>query len=299
MRINKGDIYIFLAAFIWGFCLVGQASGMEYMGPLSFTGVRLMLGAVSMVPLILAVDYTKKKKDSNFSTMEEMKKAFVPGLICSPFFISPIFCQQIGLQYTSVGKCAFITALYIFLVPLLGSLVGKRVAKRTWFLVILAVAGLYLITMSSGIDGINKGDLICMGAAITYTVQLLLVEKFGQGDSIDGIKFSTVQFFCGAIIALVMALIFEPGQITWYNCSHSIWPIFVTGVISCAVGYTLQFLGFLKTESSRAAIILSSETVFSLLAGWMLLHEVLTPLEYLGCAMMAVAIILNVKTEGN
>lgn len=297
MVVKRGDLFVLAAAFIWGFCLTGQASGMDYMGPYSFSAVRLMLGAFSMIPLILVLDGRNRKLKPGFSAKKEWKGSLVPALICSPFFVLPIICQQVGLQYTGVGKCAFITTLYIFLVPLIGLFIGKKVPKKTWILVGIALVGMYLITLSSGIDNINKGDIICLGAAVTYSVQLVIVGKYGENDNVETIKFSTIQFFCASLTCWIIAAIAEPGQITWYSYSHSFIPIFVTGVISCAIGYTCQFIGVMEVEGSRASLILSSETVFSLIAGFLILHEVLKPMEYIGCLLMTVAIVINVWPE--
>lgn len=290
MKKNIGPICILLCAFIWGFCIVGQATGMEVMGPWSFSAVRLTVGGVSLIIVSLLIDL---KKHGN--TIAEYKQALKPGLICMPIILSTIMFQQYGLLYTGVGKCAFITAFYIFLVPLLSTFIGGKISKKIWICVVLAMAGLYLITMSSGFDEINKGDIISLGAALMYSVYIIVLGKTaGQSDVI---KFSAVQFTACGLVSFIPAAILETGQITFDHIMYSIWPILLTGVISCALGYTLQIVGQKYTKPDTVSIVLSSETVFSLLSGMIFLHEVLTVKEYIGCAIMTIAIIISVMPE--
>lgn len=321
---KKGSLILFLAAFVWGFCLVGQATGMDAMGPISFSAVRLTLGGVSMIPLVLVLDWRKKGRNSsakdgepennqglkdvtelesavsNQDSKAEFKEAFRAAIICVPFILATILCQQYGLLHTSVGKCAFITAFNIFLVPVFGVFFGQKASGKIWFSVVLAIAGLYLITMSSGFDGINIGDVICFGAAVAYSIYIKLLES--KAAQVDSIKFSMIQFTLCGLICFILAPIIEPGQITWDSYVAGIWPILITGIVSCAGGYTLQIIGQSMVDANKSSLILSSETVFSLFAGLIFLHEVLFVKEYIGCALMTVAIIISVipeKTEKN
>ena len=289
---KKGKFFLFLTAFIWGFCLVGQSNGMEVMGPWSFTAARVTLGGLSLIVLALISDNKRKKEIPLSELKKEYKDALVPGLICAPLILATIIFQQYGLLYTGVGKCAFITALYIFLVPLFGLFFGEKVKAKSWISVVIALVGLYLITMSSGFDNINKGDIISFGAAISYSIYIQVVGKVA--DRLDTIKFSGIQFTIAGLISFIPAVIIETGQLTWANYMHSIWPIFLTGVISCAVGYTLQIKGQSMVKPSLSSIILSSETVFSLFAGMIFLNEVLTGKEYIGCFIMVIAIAISV-----
>lgn len=295
MRKYGGKILLLLTAFIWGFCLAGQASGMDYMGPWSFTGARMTLGGVSLIVLSLILDLINKKRDVNYNAINEYKKAFLPSIICAAPILACTIFQQKGLLYTSVGKVAFVTAFYIFLVPLFGFFIGKKISPKIGIAVVLAMVGLYFITMSGGVSGINKGDIICLFAAISYAIYILLVDKLGQ--NIDSVKFSMFQFLTCGLVSFPVAAIVEPGQLTWASYNAAIVPIFATGILSCAGGYTLQIIGQKYTEANVATIILSGETVFSLLGGFLLLHEVLAPIEYLGCAIMVVAILISVLPE--
>ncbi|MCQ2550653.1 MAG: DMT family transporter [Clostridia bacterium] len=283
MKKKKGPFFLFLAAFTWGFCLVGQAEGMEFMGPWSFTAVRLTLGGLSMVAL------------SFFLGDGSYKECLKPGLICAPVILASIMFEQYGLLYTGVGKCAFITAFYIILVPIMLYFLGEKPAKKIWISAILALAGIFFITMGNGFNEINKGDIISLGIAITYAIYIIVVER--SAGKVDVVKFSAVQFTAAGLIAFIPAAFIEPGQITLETIQLSIVPILVTGIVSCAFGYTLQILGERDTKADEASLILSSQTVFSLLAGWLLLGEVLSFKEYFGCLIMVIAIVLAVLPE--
>lgn len=292
---KTGPLFLLLTAFIWGFCLSGQASGMDHMGPWSFSAARLTLGGVSLFVLSIVLDLINRKNFKNYNAIQEYKKAFLPSMICVAPILATIMCQQIGLMYTQVGKCAFITAFYIFLVPLFGLFIGKKTTIKIWIAVLFAMIGLSFITISGGINNINKGDVICLFAAISYTIYILLVDKYGE--NVDSIKFSMFQFLVCGIICFPVASILEPGELTIDSYMLSIVPIIVTGIISCGVGYTLQIIGQKYTDSNTSSIMLSSETIFSLVGGFIILKEMLKPNEYIGCAIMTIAIFISVMPE--
>lgn len=289
---NKGNWLLLLAAMIWGMSLVAQQGGMEHMGPWSFTAIRCTLGGLSMIPLVAFLDKNKKKTETAFDWKKDTVKTIKPAALCAVFLCTCIMCQQYGLLYTGVGKGAFITALYIFITPVLCLILGQKVEKKIWIAVIFALAGLYMITMSSGFDAINKGDIIMLGAALSYSIFIVVVDRVDE--SIDTVKMACMQFLMLGIFCFIPAFILEAGDITWANIMLSITPILYAGIISCAGGYTLQMLGQKTADASKASLILSSETVFSLLAGFLILHEILKPKEYIGCIIMTIAIIISV-----
>lgn len=289
---KKGILALFTAAFIWGFCYVGQTKGMEAMGPLSFSAVRLTLGGFSMIPLVLIMD--KLSKD-NKDKVKEYRTALYAALTCCPSILAVILLQQYALLYTSVSKCAFITAFYIFIVPLFSLFLGEKVSKRIWIAVILSLAGLYLITGTSGFDNINIGDVLSLFAAIAFATYIKLLEE--KASKVDGVKLSMFQFLLCGLLCFIFAPMFEPGQITWENYLAGLWAIAFTGIVSCTLGYTLQIIGQARVDANKATLILSSETVFSLFSGMIFLHEILLPIEYIGCALMTVAIVISVIPE--
>ena len=296
-RSAKGPLFLLLASVIWGFSLVTQQTGMELLGPWSFTAVRCTLGGLSMVLLCAVLDRKRKKREPDFDIAEDTKKAVVPGCICGVFLLGTIISQQYGLLYTSVGKGSFITAFYIFLIPLLSLFTGKKPGKRIWFSVVIAMVGLYLITMSGGFGKINRGDVWMLGAALFYS--LFTLAGYGISEDCNTVKVSCIQCFVIGLPAFIGAAIFEPGEITWANCTGNPFPIVWAGIVSCAVGYCCQLVGQKYTEPGPAALILSSETVISLFAGWLFLHEKLSGMEYLGCLIMCAAILLSLRKDKN
>lgn len=292
---DKGSLFCLAAALVWGFGLVGQSAGMDTMGPLSFSAVRLTLGAVSMLVLSLVLDALRKKREPAYKAGAAYHKAWKPALACAPFILATILLQQYGLQRTEVGKCAFITAFYIFLIPLVGLLVGKKLTGRMGLAVVLAVGGLYLITVSKGFGPINFGDVLSFLAAVCYTMYFHILDRYAA--ELDSLKFSMFQFLACGLACFLVAPIFEPGVICWANYVGGIVPILFTGIVSCAGGYTLQIAGLARTEPNKASLLMSAETVFSLFAGLLILGERLTGREYLGCAVMTAAIVLAVLPE--
>ncbi len=289
---KRGNLLLLTTAIIWSLGFVSQQTAMESMGPLSFTAIRCTLGGVSMIPLLFFMDRKKAKEDSSFDSMADSKATLKPALLCTAMLFTCIIAQQYGLMYTSVGKGAFITAFYIFLTPLFGLFIGKRSTGKIWISVLLALMGLYMITMTQGIDSVNFGDMLMLIAAASYSIFILLVD--GYVHRISPIKLASFQFIMVGILAFGLSLFFESSAYTWENIWGSSAEILYTGIFSCAGGYTLQMLGQKTADPGTASLILSSETIFSLLAGWALLGEVLTGMEYIGCGIMAVAILLAV-----
>ncbi|MDO4834424.1 MAG: DMT family transporter [Bacillota bacterium] len=295
---NKGNFLLLLAAAIWGFSLVAQKAGMDSMGPWSFTAVRCLLGGICLIPVAIYLDIKKKGEQPDFDAKADTLHAIKPAFWCFIFLEGTIMFQQYGLLWTGVGKGAFITAFYIFLTPLFGLFLKQKPGRRVWAAVLIAMLGLFLITMtgpmSAADKSINFGDFLMFLAAFAYAGYIHSVDRAGVWNIA---KLSAIQFFMISIFSFVPALIFEPGDISPANCMSGLIPILYAGVISASVGFTLQMVGQRYTKPSVASIILSSETVFSLFAGWISFHEILTPMEYLGCGVMVVAIALAVAPE--
>lgn len=289
--VNKGNAILLITAAVWGAGLVSQQAGMEVLGPWSFTAVRCMLSGICLIPLVWYTEKKKTKSEAGYDWKRDTKATLLPGLLCLFTLGGCIISQQIGLQYTSCGKAAFVTAFYIFLTPVIGVLLRKKVTGRMWFAVAIAMAGLYLITMTEGIDGVNRGDMWMLSAAVTYAIYLHVIDGFPR---CDPVKLSCIQFLMIGATCAAAAFIIEPGDITWSNCIDSAAMILYAGVVSGAIGFTLQLIGQKYTDTNSASIILSSETVFSLFAGWIFLNEILDPVEYIGCAVMVVAIAITV-----
>ena len=281
----RSSLLLLLGAVIWGSAFVAQSVGMDYIGPFTFNAVRSLIGTVSLLPLILILGRRKK----NRTTTRAEKKYYIKAcLLCGTVLCAATMCQQIGLKYTTVGKAGFITAMYIVLVPVLGIFLGRRPALRIWFCVLLACIGLYFLCIRDGFS-IQKGDLYMLGAAILFAFQILMIAHFAP--KVDSIKLSAGQFFVSGIISLVIMFIVETPRMP--NILAAWLPLLYAGVLSSGVAYTLQIIGERDADPAIASLAMSMESVFSVLAGWVILGQVLSPREWIGCGLMFTAIVIS------
>lgn len=283
------NLLLLLTALIWGSAFVAQSVGMEYIRPFTFNCIRSILGGLVLIPVIYWMNRKPKteKPEARENGKKDNKTLVLGGICCGIFLMIGSSLQQIGIQYTSAGKAGFITALYILIVPLLGLFVGKKAGVKVWIGVVLAVIGMYFLCMTSGFS-IAKGDFYVMLCAIAFSLHILVIDYFSP--KVDGVKMSCIQFLiCGILCAVPMLLVEHPeiGQI------FAAWkPIVYAGVMSCGIGYTLQIVAQKNTDPTVASLLLSLESVFSVLAGWVILGEKLSPRELFGCALVFAAVIL-------
>jgi len=271
---------------------VAQRSGMNYVGPFTFNGIRFLVGAVVMIPIIMVMDKLAKKNQPTVPlTMEEKKKErkflWTGGFFCGLALLAGTGLQQMGLVYTSAGKTGFITALYIVIVPIIGVFLGRKVRMLLWVSVVLGVGGLYLLSINEGLS-INFGDFLVFLCAFGFAAHILVVDHFSP--KTNPIKLSAVQFFvCGALSLVIMAFVEDP-QIGYIL--DAAFPILYTGIMSCCVAYTFQVVAQRNVGPTVASLLLSMESVFAVIFGMLLLHEQLLPKEIFGCIVMFAAIIL-------
>lgn len=282
---------LLLTATIWGVAFVAQSVGMEYIGPFTFNAVRNLIGAVVLLPCIALL---KKVRTSERTAVADKRATVIGGLCCGVFLLVASSLQQIGIMYTTVGKAGFITAMYIVLVPLGGIFLKKKVGARVWFAVLLAVAGLYLLCMTDGGFSLQKGDILVLACALAFAVHILVIDHFSS--KVDGVKMSCIQFFVCAVLSGVCMLLFESPDMA---AILQAWvPVLYAGVFSCGVGYTLQIIGQRGLNPTVASLILSLESVVSVIAGWLILHQAMSGRELSGCVLMFAAIILVQLPEG-
>ncbi len=284
---SRGNVFLLLAAAVWGCGLIAQKAGMSYLGPLAFTAIRCTLGGVSMLPLIYILQKKKPsdKREGEPSEKQNLKGAFA----CSIPLLTLIMFQQYGLPHTTAGKAGFITALYILITPVMGMFLGKKINKKLWIAVAVGLGGMYLMCLYTGLDSVNFGDVMMLFAAIACAAHLHVIDHFVA--KCDPVKMSCYQFIMVGVMCIIPAIILE--ETSWQAVSDCLIPILYAGIFSCAVGYTLQIVGQKYTDPSVASLLLSTETVFTLLAGMVFFHEVLAIHEYIGCAMMFIAIIIS------
>ncbi len=280
----KSSLLLFLAAFIWGIAFVAQSVGMDYMGPLSFNGARFLMGGTVLLPVVF---FRRKKKKEKGIVSADLKTTITGGVCCGLALCSASLFQQYGIMYTTVGKAGFITTLYIILVPFFGIFLKKRITGRVWTGAVIAAAGMYLLCMSERL-ALSKGDTLVFVCAVLFSVHILVIDYFSEKE--DGVELSCIQFFTAGVIGSIGALIFE--QPTLQAMADGIIPLAYAGILSCGVAYTFQVIGQKDMDPTIASLILSMESVFSVLAGFIILNEELSKRELSGCILVFAAVIL-------
>ena len=288
---SKNFILLFLTALIWGVAFVAQSVAMDYIGPYTFNAVRSLLGGIVLVPCVFLFGQKKKTvKDedpSKGTAVDRPGDMITGGLLCGIMLFLSTTLQQVGIQYTTVAKAGFITALYIILVPILGIFLKKRVSFQIWISVVIAIIGLYLLCMK-GSFYLGQGDFLMLVCSLCFALHILVIDHFT--DKVSGVKLSCIQFFVCGLLSCILMFLFEKPAV---SDILSAWlPIVYAGVFSSGVAYTLQIIGQKGTDPTIASLILSLESVVSVLAGWIILGQSLTPREILGCLLMFGAIIL-------
>lgn len=297
----RQSLLLLLTAAIWGVAFVAQSVGMEYIGPFTFNAVRNVIGAAVLLPCLaflvrkkadgVSKENAKMPQTINFREKlrtGEYKTLFAGGICCGVLLCVASNLQQFGIQYTTVGKAGFITAMYIVLVPMIGIFLRKKTGAKVWLAVGIAVAGLYLLCMTGGSFLLQKGDLLILACAFVFSIHILVIDYFSP--KVNGVAMSCIQFFVCGLLSAVGMLLFEEPQ--WQQILAAWVPVLYAGVLSCGVAYTLQIVGQKGMNPTAASLILSLESAVSLLAGWLILGQKLTKRELIGCMLMFAAIVL-------
>ncbi len=276
---------LLIAAAIWGFAFVAQRVGMDYVGPFTFNGVRFALGSLSLIPLML---FLKGDSPPTGVAGDAALTAWRAGVIAGVVLFVAASLQQIGLVYTTAGKAAFVTCLYIVFVPIAGIFMRQRVAINTWLGCLLAVVGLYFLCVRDSFS-LAYGDFLELVGAFFWTAHILLIDRFSR--QVDTIKLAFFQFVTCSALCLGTALLFE--TISWNGIIQAGIPILYGGLCSVGVAYTLQVVGQKNSPPTHAAIILSLETVFAVIGGYLLLDEYLDTSGVIGSALMLAGMLLS------
>ena len=280
----RANLLLVLTAFIWGVAFVAQDVAADAVPPLTFNGLRMSLAALAMLPTVF---FTGRRTQTKMDAPER-RQLWLGGACCGVMLALGSAFQQLGITLgTGAGKAGFITALYIVLVPLLGIFWGRRIGKMVWIAVALSVTGLYFLCIH-GSFSIDPGDGMLILCALSYSGHILVVDYFSRRT--DCVKMSCIQFAVCAFICLLGAAALE--QPSWDGVVNSAIPILYAGVLSGAVGYTLQILAQRDAEPTIASLLMSLESVFAVLAGWILLGDALNLRELTGCALMMGGIVL-------
>ena len=283
-----GNILLIITALIWGCAFVAQSVGMDYVGPFTFNGTRCIIGGIVLIVANAIFDAVKKKNGTYKKTSASEKKELIKGgIICGIIIFVASTVQQFGIAQTTVGKAGFISVLYILIVPFFGLLLHQKLPRMIWFCCVLALTGLYLLCMTESFS-LSKGDFTVLISAVAFAVHILAIDHFAP--KVDCVKLSCLQFLVGGSICIICMFIFEKPDI---NSILDAWlPILYAGALSGGAGYTLQTVAQKWTKPSVASLLMSLESVFAVLAGAVILHQIPTLREAAGCILMFVAIII-------
>ncbi|RTE66421.1 DMT family transporter [Amphritea opalescens] len=282
----RADLTLLLVAAIWGLAFVAQRLGMDHLGPFSFNAARFLLGAVSLLPLLLIF----RPKAGSTSPNAMLRGSMTAGL----FLFLGASLQQVGLIWTSAGNAGFITGLYIIIVPLIGLLLGHVTRLNTWVGGLLALFGLYFLTVTQQPGesfNINTGDLLVLGSAFFWAGHVVVIGRLAS--QLDNLRLAIIQFFICALLSFIVAILFEQDTLSLANIVLAWQPIAYAGLLSVGVAYTLQVVAQRDAPASHAAIIMSLESVFAVIGGWWLLNEDFSPRAMIGCSLMLLGMIIS------
>lgn len=286
----KGTVLLLITALIWGAAFVAQSVGMDYIGPFTFSAARDVIAIIVLIPVILL--FTDKRADGTYPPILQQLKpdriTLIGGAWCGLVLGAADTLQQVGISMTTAGKAGFITALYIVLVPLMGHFIGRKVPRIILACVALAIAGFYLLCINGDFQ-VSFGDFLVLCCAIFFALHILVIDHFLLKKA-HSIKLSWVQFAIAFLFSGTLTVLFEKPD--WGALWAAKWPLLYAGGLSSGVAYTLQIVGQKYTEPTTATLIMSLESVFAALAGWLILGEVMTAKELTGCVLVFAAVIL-------
>lgn len=284
-----GNLMLLVAAIIWGSAFVAQESGAQYVGAFTFNGLRFLIGGAVLIPAI-RINNFKSKKKGTFAPMTkaDWKALLFSGISCGVALALASYFQQWGLESTSAGKAGFITALYIMFVPIIGLFFKRKTPIAFWGCIVVAVIGFYFLCIHGDLS-LDMGDALMLVCSILFSIHIILIDKFSH--TCDGIKLSCVQFLTVGVICTILMFVFE--QPSWENISKAAFSIAYTGIFSCGIAFTLQVLGQKRTHPAIATLIMSLESVFSLITGMIFNFSANVPTvrEAIGSALIFAAVI--------
>jgi drug/metabolite transporter (DMT)-like permease len=282
----KSNLLLLFTAVIWGFAFVAQRAGMEFIGPFTFNTARFAIGSLSLIPLLLINQKRKFEKDKLVSLNN--RNIFYGGLAAGTVLFLGATFQQGGLVFTDAGKAGFITGFYIILVPILGLFVKQKTSLFTWTGAVVAIIGLYFLSVDETFN-INVGDILVLIGAFFWAIQILVIGFYSK--KIDPFQLAFSQFVVCAILSFIAALLTE--TIILQNILFAYLPILYAGLFSVGIAFTIQVVAQREANPANAAIIMSLEAVFAVIGGWMILNESIPMRGIFGCVMMLIGMILS------
>ncbi len=282
----RGNLLLLITAVVWGISFVSQSVGMDYIEPNTFNGIRTVLGGIALLPVVFAIDRTKKKNGTYEKC--DRKKLLLYGAICGVLLCVASTLQTYGLKETTAGKSGFITALYIIFVAIIGAFTGRKLSFKIASGVVLSVIGMYFLCLFGETINFCFGDFLTLLCAVIFALHILVIDKVSP--KVDGVKLSCTQFFIAGSINLVIMFLFESPDIALIK--QCVGAILYSGIMSCGVAYTLQIVGQKYTDPTSASMLMSLESVFAAISGWILLNEGMHAAQIAGCVLMFLAIVL-------
>lgn len=287
----RSNLLLLMTAIIWGSAFIAQSKGADVIGPFTFNTVRYALAVVALLPVI----YIFSRKRNSENTVEQdiprangTKTLIIGGIATGIALFTASSLQQYAMAFTTAAKAGFITTLYVILVPIVGIFLKKKIRPIIWFCALLAVIGLYLLSIKPGTFSISRGDFFVLLCALAFTGHILIIDYFSP--KTDGVKLSCIQFAVVSIASFVAMMMTETFVLS--EVLDAIIPLLYTGVLSSSVGYTCQIIAQKKADPVISSLILSLESVFAAIFGALILHESMSGREITGCAIMFVAIII-------
>lgn len=287
----RSNLLLLMTAIIWGSAFIAQSKGADVIGPFTFNTVRYAMAVVALLPVIYIFS---RKKNSENTVDQDIPKAngtktlIIGGIATGIALFTASSLQQYAMAFTTAAKAGFITTLYVILVPIVGIFLKKKIRPIIWFCALLAVIGLYLLSIKPGTFSISRGDFFVLLCALAFTGHILIIDYFSP--KTDGVKLSCIQFAVVSIASFVAMMMTETFVLS--EVLNAIIPLLYTGVLSSSVGYTCQIIAQKKADPVISSLILSLESVFAAIFGALILHESMSGREITGCAIMFVAIII-------
>lgn len=287
----RSNLLLLMTAIIWGSAFIAQSKGADVIGPFTFNTVRYALAVVALLPVIYIFSRKKNSEntvDQDIPKTNGTKTLIIGGIATGIALFTASSLQQYAMAFTTAAKAGFITTLYVILVPIVGIFLKKKIRPIIWFCALLAVIGLYLLSIKPGTFSISRGDFFVLLCALAFTGHILIIDYFSP--KTDGVKLSCIQFAVVSIASFVAMMMTETFVLS--EVLDAIIPLLYTGVLSSSVGYTCQIIAQKKADPVISSLILSLESVFAAIFGALILHESMSGREITGCAIMFVAIII-------
>ena len=290
---TKGSLFLFLAALIWGSSFVSQSAAMDYIGPFTFNACRSFVGFLVLIPIFMIFRKTSLK-EKPLSKEEERalnKRSMIASIFCGLALVIATSFQQVGISMTTAGKAGFITALYIIMVPILSIFLGRKIPLIIWVCAVVSLVGFYFLCVQEDFS-LGQGDFYCLICALCFSIQIMTIDYFTKRENfVDPVMLSMNQFFVVGVVSLILTFVFETPDISAIIKAGG--SILYAGALSSGIAYTFQILGQKHTSPAVAPLIMSLESVFAVLFGWLLLGESMNSREILGCFLVFTAVMMS------